>query len=66
MTNLDISYKMSAVKDLGNGNAKVNFNVGNLLNRQGDYASLNSDINSNPLFFVIPTCSYQVSMSVPL
>ena len=65
VANFDISYKMSSVKELGNGNAKVSFKIGNLLDRKGDYASLNSAANGDPLFFVIPTRNYQVSLAVP-
>lgn len=64
-SNLDISYKLSDLKTFGNGNAKIAFKVSNLFNREGNYASLYSDIDSNPLYFVIPSRNYQVSLSVP-
>jgi iron complex outermembrane receptor protein len=65
LTNLDVSYKLSEFKDFGKGNAKVSFKISNLFNREENYASLNSDVAGDPLYFVIPTRSYQVSLAVP-
>ena len=65
MTDADISYKLSGLSSFGKGRAKVSFKIGNLFNRQGNFASLNSDVNSNPLYFVIPSRNYQLSLAVP-
>ena len=65
MTNFDLSYKMSGLKDFGQGNAKVSLKIGNLLNRKGNFASLNSAADGSPLLFVLPTRNYQVSLAVP-
>jgi iron complex outermembrane receptor protein len=65
IANFDVTYKMSEVRALGNGNSKISFKISNLLNREGDYSSLNSAANGDPLYFVIPSRSYQVSFSVP-
>ncbi len=65
ITNFDVTYKMSGLKDFGRGNAKVSFKIANLLNKEGDYASLNSNLAGDPLYYVIPSRSYQVSLAVP-
>ncbi len=65
LTNFDLSYKMSSLKDFGNGNAKVSLKVGNLFNREGNFASLNSNPAGNPLYYVMPSRNYQISLAVP-
>ena len=65
IANFDLSYRLSQCREFGQGNAKVSLKIGNVLNKEGNYASLNSDAAGNPLYFVIPSRSYQVSLAVP-
>jgi len=65
ITNFDLSYKLSQFKEFGQGNAKVSLKIGNVLNKEGNYASFNSNVAGAPLFYVIPTRNYQVSVAVP-
>jgi len=65
IANFDLSYKLSDLKEFGKGNAKVSLKVGNVFNREGNYASLNSDVAGNPLYYVMPERNYQVSLAVP-
>ena len=64
ITNFNASYSL---KELGNWGKKasIGFQVNNLFNVQGLYASNGNDVVTNdPLYFVIPTRSYMVSLSV--
>lgn len=65
MTNLDLSYTLSSLKDFGEGHAKVSFKIANLFDKEGNYTSLNTTAGGAPLFYVIPSRSYQVSLAVP-
>jgi len=65
IASFDLSYRMSGLQEFGRGNAKVSLKVGNLFNREGNYASLNSNVAGNPLYFVMPSRNYQVSLAVP-
>jgi outer membrane receptor protein involved in Fe transport len=58
ITNFNLSYKFD-------GGYKAGFAVNNLFNTTGQIASPASDASGNPLFFVMPTRSYQVNFSVP-
>ena len=58
LTNFDMSYKID-------GKYKVGMGVYNLFNKTGNLTSMFSDANGNPLYYVIPTRSYQVNFSAP-
>jgi len=63
LANANLDYKFDG--GLMPKNAKVSFKINNLFNKQGDLASINSDSSGDPLYFVIPTRSYQVGFSLP-
>ncbi|MDE2161171.1 MAG: TonB-dependent receptor, partial [Burkholderiales bacterium] len=63
VANLDMSYTLPRTL-VGAHAVKIGLKVDNLFGRRGDFASTNSDINGNPLFFVVPTRSYQANFSV--
>jgi len=66
ITNFNSSYALNELGGWGK-KASIGFQVNNLFNKQGLYASNGNDINTNdPLFFVIPTRSYQLSLSLSL
>jgi len=65
ITNYDLSYKLSQFKEFAQGNAKFSIKVGNVFNKKGDYASLNSNAAGAPLFYVIPTRNFNASLAVP-
>ncbi len=65
LADLDVSYKFADWKPFGVGGTKLSFKVGNVFNREENYASLFSDIKGNPLYYVIPSRNYQASVAVP-
>jgi len=56
-----------AIKDgvLGK-NAKIGFQINNLLNNNSVYASFANDANGNPMFYAVPTRSYMLNLSVDM
>jgi iron complex outermembrane recepter protein len=44
-------------------NLKLGFQINNLFNRKGTFTSINSDANGNPMYYVIPTRNYEISLS---
>jgi len=63
VANLDVSYTLPRSL-VGARTVKLGFKVDNLFDHRGDFASTNSDINGNPLFFVVPARSYQANFSM--
>lgn len=57
LTNFNLSYKLP-------NKAKVGFAIDNLFDKKGYLTSMSSDVNGNPLYFVIPSRSYQLSLSM--
>jgi iron complex outermembrane receptor protein len=66
ITNFNASYTLNELGSWGK-KAKIGFQVNNLFNVQGLYASNGNDVVTNdPLYFVIPTRSYQLSLSISM
>jgi iron complex outermembrane recepter protein len=65
IVNFASSYTFSKDDGLGK-NTKVGFQINNLLNKNDIFASFNTDINGNPLFYTIPTRSFMVSLSADM
>jgi hypothetical protein len=66
ITNFNASYSLNELGSWGK-KAKIGLQVNNVFNTQGLYASNGNDVVTNdPLYFVIPTRSYMVSLSVGL
>ena len=65
VADLDVSYRFAEWKPFGAGGAKLSAKIGNLFDREGDFASLNSDVGGNPLYYVIPKRNYELSLAVP-
>ena len=65
LTNFSSSYSLKDIGSWGKS-AKVGFQVNNLFNKNGTYSSINSDGNSDPMFYVLPTRNYELSLSVSM
>ncbi len=63
--NFASSYTLDKGGFLGK-NARVGFQVDNLLNKNQIYASFANDANGNPMFYAMPTRTVMVSLSVDL
>ena len=65
IVNFASSYALDKSDFLGK-NAKVGFQINNLLNRNDIYASFANDAAGNPMFYAMPTRSFMVSLSVDM
>ncbi len=65
ITNFNTSYALNEIGGWGK-KASIGFQVNNITNKKGLYASNGNDAAGNPLYFVIPTRSYMLSLSVGL
>lgn len=65
ITNFASSYTFNKSEGLGK-NTKIGFQVNNLFNYNDIYASFANDGNGNPMYYVVPTRSYMVSLSVDM
>ncbi len=63
--NFASSYTLDKNGFLGR-NARVGFQIDNLLNKNQIYASFANDANGNPMFYAMPTRTVMVSLSVDL
>ncbi len=63
--NFASSYTLDKGGFLGK-NARVGFQIDNLLNKNQIYASFANDANGNPMFYAMPTRTVMVSLSVDL
>jgi iron complex outermembrane recepter protein len=63
--NFASSYALDKNGFLGR-NARVGFQIDNLLNKNQIYASFANDANGNPMFYAMPTRTVMVSLSVDL
>lgn len=63
--NFASSYVLDKSSFLGR-NARVGFQVDNLMNKNQIYASFSNDANGNPMFYAMPTRTVMVSLSVDL
>lgn len=65
ITNFASSYTLDKSDGLGK-NTKIGFQINNVFNYNDIYASFNNDANGNPMYYVVPTRSYMVSLSVDM
>jgi iron complex outermembrane receptor protein len=65
ITNFASSYTFNKSEGLGK-NTKIGFQINNLFNYNDIYASFATDANGNPMYYVVPTRSYTVSLSVDM
>jgi iron complex outermembrane receptor protein len=67
ITNFASSYTFNKSEGLGKS-TKVGFQINNLFNYNDIYASFANDgsANANPMYYVVPTRSYMVSLSVDM
>jgi iron complex outermembrane receptor protein len=65
VANFSSSYTLKDIGTWGKS-AKIGFQANNLFNKNGIYSSLNSDGAGNPMFFVIPTRNYELSLSISM
>ncbi len=63
ITNFNSSYALNELGGWGK-KASIGFQINNLFNKQALYASNGNDAAGNPLFFVIPTRSYMLNLSI--
>ncbi len=65
IVNFASSYALNKSDMLGK-DARVGFQINNLLNRNSIYASFANDANGNPMFYAIPTRGFMLSLSVDM
>ena len=65
IVNFASSYTLDKNGFLGK-NARVGFQIDNLMNKNQIYASFANDANGNPMFYAMPTRTVMVSLSVDL
>jgi iron complex outermembrane receptor protein len=65
ITNFASSYTFNKRGGLGK-NTKIGFQINNLFNYNDIYASFANDANNNPMYYVVPTRSYTLSLSVDM
>ena len=65
LVNFASSYMLDKGGFLGR-NARLGFQIDNLLNKNQIYASFANDANGNPMFYAMPTRTVMVSLSVDL
>jgi iron complex outermembrane recepter protein len=65
IVNLTARYKNMGEVAMLPKDSQLAVKVGNLLNKQGNFASLNSTSSGDPLYFVIPSRSLQVNLDLP-
>lgn len=65
ITNFNYSYALDSVGSWGK-NAKVGFQVNNVFDKNGIFASFANDAGGNPMFYVNPVRNYALSLSVSM
>ena len=65
VTNFNYSYKLDSLGNWGKS-AKVGFQVNNVFNKNGIFASFANDATGNPMFYVNPERNYALSLSVSM
>lgn len=63
VANFNASYTFQNLGDWAK-NAKIGFQINNLFNKNDLFASFANDANGNPMFYVIPERSYELSLSL--
>jgi iron complex outermembrane receptor protein len=65
VTNFSYSYTLGSVGNWGKA-AKIGFQVNNVFDKNGIFASFANDASGNPMFYVIPERNYELSLSVSM
>ncbi len=65
IANFNCSYALDGVGNWGKA-AKIGFQVNNVFNRNGVFASFANDANGNPMYYVNPERNYALSLSVSM